>query len=88
MKTIVCTFGEKNGEVNKPHIVCPLVGSMVWGCICFEAIGTLTQVNGNINAQNILKYLTKIYGPYLQGILETTNMFLWTTMPLFTGHVL
>ena len=28
---------------------------MVWGCICYYGVGTLTHVEGNINA---MKYIT------------------------------
>ena len=34
---------------------CP-VKVMVWGCICFNGVGTLCKVDGNINAQKTLTF--------------------------------
>ena len=28
---------------------------MIWGCVCFDGVGSLAYVDGNINAQ---KYIT------------------------------
>jgi hypothetical protein len=33
---------------------------MVWGCICYNGIGTLTKVEGNINVD---KYNTLLENP-------------------------
>jgi hypothetical protein len=30
---------------------------MVWGCLCFDGVGTLSRVNGNINAQKYKEIL-------------------------------
>jgi hypothetical protein len=51
----------KNNEVENPHLVCVPSKSklyvMIWGFICYEGVGTLTSVNGNINFEKIfLRY--------------------------------
>ena len=33
------------------------VSLMVWGCICYEGVGTLTGVEGNINAAKYIEIL-------------------------------
>ena len=30
---------------------------MIWGCICYDVVGTLTNVNGNINSQKYIEIL-------------------------------
>jgi hypothetical protein len=30
---------------------------MVWGCICYNGVGTLTKVEGNINADKYISIL-------------------------------
>ena len=51
----------KDHEINEPHLVCPRprgrVSLMVWGCICYEGVGTLTGVEGNINAAKYIEIL-------------------------------
>lgn len=48
----------KDAEANSPHLICPpskrKVTLMIWGCMCFDGMGTIVPVEGNINA---LKYL-------------------------------
>ena len=45
----------KGDEVNRPDLVCRpsqrKVSVMIWGCLSFSGIGTLTDVKGNINSQ-------------------------------------
>ena len=51
----------KDHEINTPHSVCPRprgrVSLMVWGCIYYEGVGTLTGVEGNINAAKYIDIL-------------------------------
>ena len=42
----------------QPHLVCPALrrrlSIMIWGCVCYHGIGTMTDVIGNINAQKYI----------------------------------
>lgn len=59
----------KDREVNNPHLMCTpskkKVSVMVWGCLCFHGMGTLSAVNGNINAQKYLDILDENLWPVL-----------------------
>ena len=51
----------KPEEVWRPDLIkrraqCP-VKVMVWGCICFNGVGTLCKVDGNINTQKYIAIL-------------------------------
>ena len=49
---------------------------MVLGCMCFAGVGTLTHVEGNINAQ---KYINIIYNnlwPVIARHFLTENLYL------------
>ena len=35
---------------------------MFWGCLCYDGVGALTAINGNMNPQNIFKFVMKFYG--------------------------
>ena len=45
----------KADEVDSPHLVCPpsqkKISVMVWGCLSFHGMGTLTALEGNIDSQ-------------------------------------
>ena len=45
--------------MNSPHVACRAsrgkVSLMVWSCICYSAVGTLTHVEGNINDVKYIK---------------------------------
>lgn len=51
-------FGEKRMET---QLVCPAprrrLSVMVWGCVCLKGVCTLTDVQGNINAQKYLQII-------------------------------
>ena len=44
----------KDDEKDQPHLVCPAprrrLSLMILGCVCYDGVGTLTCVEGNINA--------------------------------------
>ena len=50
----------KDHEINEPHLGCTRprgkFSLMVWGCICYEGVGTLTDVVGNINAVKYIEF--------------------------------
>lgn len=36
---------------------------MIWGCICYDGVGTLTNVNGNINSEKYIDILENNFWP-------------------------
>ena len=59
----------KAGEGWRPDLVPKQNGRklsvMVWGCLCFDGVGTLSRVNGNINAQKYIEILDDNLWPVL-----------------------
>ena len=48
----------------------PKVSVMIWGCVTWYGVGTLCQVNGNINAEkyiSVLESITAGYRPSFSG---------------------
>lgn len=46
---------------------------MVWGCICFEGVGTLTRVDGNINANKYINILEDNIWPVITRHFPRNN---------------
>ena len=69
VQTTVFTFGEKTTKSTTPHLICShserKIGLIIWGCICYDGVGTLTAVEGNINSA--------MYIDILFAFLETTS---------------
>lgn len=59
----------KSDEVDNPHLVCApsnrKLSVMIWGCICYDGVGTLTSVNGNINSQKYIEILENNLWPVI-----------------------
>lgn len=59
----------KTDEVDNPHLVCAPSKSklsvMIWGCICYDGVGTLTSVNGNINSEKYIDILENNLWPVI-----------------------
>ena len=59
----------RDDEVNKPHLVCPThqrrLSVMIWGCLSFHGIGTLTHVDGNINSDKYISILDEHLWPVI-----------------------
>lgn len=57
-----------DGKFN-PQLVCPAprrrLGVMVWGCVCLKGVCTLTDVQGNINAQKCLQIIENNIWPVI-----------------------
>ena len=53
----------KDDEKYNPHLICSRserkISLMIWGCICYDGVGTLTAVEGNINAATYIDILDK-----------------------------
>ena len=69
VQTTVFTFVEKTTKSTTPHLICShserKIGLIIWGCICYDGVGTLTAVEGNINSA--------MYIDILFAFLETTS---------------
>ena len=48
---------------------------MVWDCICWNGVGTLAKVTGNINSENINESLKKMFGQLLLDIFQMISTF-------------
>jgi hypothetical protein len=51
---------------------------MIWGCITYEGVGTLTVDDGNINAQ---KYTEVVAWPVIAVMSQMTILCFKTIMP-------
>ena len=53
----------KDDEMYNPHLICPRserkTSLMIWRCICYDAVGTLTADEGNINSAKYIDILDK-----------------------------
>ena len=69
----------KDDEKYNPHLICSRserkISLMIWGCICYDGVGTPTAVEGNINSAKYINF----------DILDKN---LWMTMRLFTEPTL
>ena len=63
VQTNVFTFGEKTMKsTTRILFVLALkwkISLMIWGCICYDGVGTLTAVEGNINSATYIDILDK-----------------------------
>lgn len=59
----------KADEKFNPQLVCPAprrrLSIMIWGCVCFQGVGTLTDVQGNINAKKYLQIIENNIWPVI-----------------------
>ena len=65
------------------------VSLIIWGCITYEGVGTLTVVDGNtpvLMPKNILKSLISLFGPLMHVISQMTIMCFKMIVPLCIGH--
>ena len=53
----------KEDEKYNPHLICSRserkISLMIWGCICYDGVGTPTTVEGNINSAKYIDILDK-----------------------------
>ncbi len=81
----------KPGEEWLPQCVCPpsqvKVSLMVWACITWNGVGTLTVVNGNINVQKYIDTLDSELWPVIaaHSLATTTNSMTTTHMYIARG---
>ena len=59
----------------------PKVSVMIWGCITWNGVGTLCQVNGNINAEKYISVLdSQLWLGLWRGISMITTFMVWYGM--------
>ena len=67
----------KGDEKYNPQLVCPAprrrFSVMIWGCVCFQGVGTLTAVQGNINAQKYLQIIDNNIWPVIAQHFPDNN---------------
>lgn len=81
----------KDDEVNKPHLICPThqrrLSVMIWGCVCFHGIGTLTHVDGNIDSRKYINILDEHLWPVLaQHFPNDDYIFMDDNAPVHRAH--
>ena len=64
----------KDDEKYNPHLICShserKISLMIWGCICYDGVGTLTAVEGNINSAKYIDILDKNLRPVVVWYFE------------------
>ena len=60
---------------------------MIWGCICYDGVGTLTAVEGNINSAKYIDILDKNLWPVVVGYFEGKEyLFMDDNSPVHRAH--
>ena len=65
----------KDDENYNPHLICSRsewkISWLIWGCICYAGVGTLTAIEGNINSAKCIDILDEnlrpVVGWYFEG---------------------
>lgn len=62
---------------------------MIWGCICYDGIGTLTSVNGNINSEKYIDILENNLWPVIVRHFPHGNyVFKYDNAPVHSSRLL
>lgn len=64
----------------------PKFSLMVWGCITFDGVGTITVIDGIVNAQRYIDILEAHCGLLLFDIFRKTTIFTKMTMLQYIVH--
>ena len=60
---------------------------MIWGCICYDGVGTLTAVEGNINSAKYIDFLDKSLWPVVVWYFEGKEyLFMDDNAPVHRGQ--
>ena len=61
---------------------------MIWGCITYEGVGTLTVVDGNINAQKYIEVLDNfVWSVIARHFLDDNYVFQDDNAPVHGAYV-
>ena len=93
VQTTVFTFSEKTTKsATRIFLIFSRserkISLMIWGCICYDGVGTLTAVEGNINSAKYIDILDKNLWPVVVWYFDGKNTCSWVTMRLFTEPTL
>ena len=81
----------KDDEKYNPHLICSRserkISLMIWGCICYDGVGTLTAVEGNINSAKYIDFLDKSLWPVVVWYFEGKEyLFMDDNAPVHRGQ--
>ena len=82
---------EKDDEKYNPHLICSRserkISLMIWGCIFYDGVGTLTAVEGNINAAKCIDILDNNLWPVVVWYFEGKEYsFMDDNAPVHRAH--
>ena len=91
VQTTVFTFGEKTTKSTTPHLICSRserkIGLIIWGCICYDGVETLTAVEGNINSAMYIDILGINLWPVVVWYFEGKEyLFMDDNAPVHRAH--
>ena len=60
---VLCVLFGNDPAKNGPHhtSICVRVNLMIWDCITYEGVGTLTVVDGNTNAHKYIEVIDNVF---------------------------
>ena len=75
------------------HLICSRseekISLMIWGCICYDSVGSRTAVEGNINADKCIDILDKNLWPVVVGYFKGKEyLFLKDNVPVHREHAI
>ena len=81
----------KHDEKYNPHLICSRserkISLMIWGCICYDGVGTLTAVEGNNNSVRYIDILNKNVWPVVVWYFEGKEyLFMDDNEPVHRAH--
>ena len=62
------------------------VSLVLWGCITYEGVGTLTVADGNINAQKYIEVIDNFVWPVITGHSSDDNYVFQDDNAPYIGH--
>ena len=82
---------QKVDEKYNPHLICSRserkISLMIWGCICYDGVGTLTAVKGNINSAKYIDIQDKNLWPVVVWYFEGKEyLFMDDSAPVHRAH--
>ena len=92
VQTTVFTFGEKTTKrIIRIFLICSRserkISLMIWGCTCYDGVGTLTAVEGNINSAKYIDILSKNLWPVVVWYFEGKEyLFMDDNGPVHRTH--
>ena len=75
------------------HLICfcseEKISLMIWGCICYDSVGSPTAVEGNINADKCIDILGKNLWPVVVWYFKGKKyLFLQDNVPVHREHTI